>query len=107
MSNESGAVVDGPLTGVTVVEIASIGPGPHAAMLLRDMGATILRVERPGGNGWPNPVVDRGWSVLALDLSSAGGEAPCLTLTDHAVLLPQGFRPGALARLGMAPELMS
>src|SRR3546814_2201720 len=74
MSNESGAVVDGPLTGVTVVEIASIGPGPHAAMLLRDIGATILRVERPGGNGWPNPVVDRGRSVLELDLRSAAGK---------------------------------
>src|SRR3546814_5675493 len=106
MSNESGAVVDGPLTGVTVVEIASIGPGPHAAMLLRDMGATILRVERPGGNGWPNPVVDRGRSVLELDLRSAAGKEQCLKLTDNADVLIEGFRPGVMERLGLGPEVL-
>lgn len=106
MSNESGAVVDGPLAGVTVVEISSIGPGPHAAMLLRDMGATILRVERPGGNGWPNPVVDRGRSVLELDLRSAAGKEQCLKLTDNADVLIEGFRPGVMERLGLGPDVL-
>src|SRR3546814_13187189 len=105
MSNESGAVVDGPLTGVTVVEIASIGPGPHAAMLLRDMGATILRVERPGGNGWPTPVVHRGRSVLELDLRSAAGQEKCLKLTANSDVLIKGFRRGVMELHGLVPDV--
>src|SRR3546814_2777817 len=75
-------------------------------MLLRDMGATILRVERPGGNGWPNPVVDRGRSVLELDLRSAAGKEQCLKLTDNADVLIEGFRPGVMERLGLGPEVL-
>ena len=50
----------GPLTGLRVVEFVSIGPGPHCAMLLADLGADVLRIDREGGNGWPNPIADRG-----------------------------------------------
>ena len=50
----------GPLKGVRVVEFAGIGPGPHCAMMLSDLGAEVLRIDRAGGNGWPNPVMDRG-----------------------------------------------
>src|SRR3546814_15948235 len=74
--------------------------------LFRSMGATILRVERPGGNGGPNPVVDRGRSVLELELRSAAGKEQCLKLTDNADVLIEGFRPGVMERLGLGPEVL-
>jgi alpha-methylacyl-CoA racemase len=95
----------GPLAGVTVLEIAGIGPGPHAAMLLSDMGASVVRVDRPGGNGWPNPVTDRGRSVHELDLRSPAGKQRCLELADGADILIEGFRPGVMERLGLGPEV--
>ncbi len=61
----------GPLVGLRVVEFASIGPGPYCAMLLGDLGAEVVRFERPGGNGWPNPIVDRGRWTTAVDLKDA------------------------------------
>ncbi|HCL13917.1 MAG TPA: carnitine dehydratase, partial [Pseudomonas sp.] len=66
--NEHDDTRSGPLCGLRVLEFAGIGPGPHCAMLLADMGAEVLRIEREGGNGWPNPVVDRGRKTLTLDL---------------------------------------
>lgn len=60
----------GPLAGLRVVEFASIGPGPHCAMLLSDLGADVLRIDRDGGNGWPNSIVDRGRAVKTVDIRS-------------------------------------
>jgi alpha-methylacyl-CoA racemase len=67
----------GPLVGLRVVEFVSIGPGPHCAMLLADLGAEVLRIDRPGGNGWANPIVDRGRHVMTIDVRTDSG--PCET----------------------------
>ncbi|WP_455230869.1 CaiB/BaiF CoA transferase family protein [Geopseudomonas aromaticivorans] len=96
----------GPLAGLRVLEFASIGPGPHCAMLLADMGADVVRIEREGGNGWPNPVADRGRSVLVLDIRSEAGRERCLQLAEEADVLIEGFRPGVMERLGLGPEVL-
>jgi alpha-methylacyl-CoA racemase len=95
---------NGPLTGVRIIEFAGIGPGPHCAMLLADLGAEVLRIDRAGGNGWPNPVVDRGRSVLTLDIRSEAGRERCASLAARADVLIEGFRPGVMERLGLGPE---
>lgn len=96
----------GPLVGLRVLEFASIGPGPHCAMLLADLGADVLRIERKGGNGWPNPVVDRGRKRLTLDIRTEAGRERCLTLAEGADVLIEGFRPGVMERLGLGPEIL-
>ncbi|SEI89877.1 alpha-methylacyl-CoA racemase [Azotobacter beijerinckii] len=96
----------GPLVGLRVLEFAGIGPGPHCAMMLADMGAEVLRIDREGGNGWPNPVVDRGRSVMVLDIRSEAGWARCLELADQADVLIEGYRPGVMERLGLGPEVL-
>ena len=96
----------GALAGVSVIEFAGIGPGPHAAMLLADMGANVIRIGRPGGNGWPNPVVDRGRSVLEIDVRTPEGREQCLALIETADVVIEGFRPGVMERLGLGPEAM-
>jgi alpha-methylacyl-CoA racemase len=94
----------GPLLGLRVLEFASIGPGPHCAMLLADLGAEVLRIERDGGNGWPNPVVDRGRKRLTLDIRTDAGRERCLALAADADVLIEGMRPGVMERLGLGPE---
>lgn len=96
----------GPLVGLRVLEFASIGPGPHCAMLFADLGADVLRIERKGGNGWPNPVVDRGRKRLTLDIRTEAGRERCLTLAEGADVLIEGFRPGVMERLGLGPEIL-
>ena len=94
----------GPLAGLRVVEFASIGPGPHCAMLLSDLGAEVLRIERKGGNGWPNPIMDRGRAIEEVDIRTDEGRARCLAILAHADVLIEGLRPGVLERLGLGPE---
>ncbi|MFA5677609.1 MAG: CaiB/BaiF CoA-transferase family protein [Pseudomonas sp.] len=94
----------GPLAGLRVLEFAGIGPGPHCAMQLADMGAEVLRIDRPGGNGWANPVVDRGRTVITLDIRSEAGRQRCLELAQRADVLIEGFRPGVMERLGLGPD---
>lgn len=94
----------GPLAGLRVIEFAGIGPGPHCAMQLADMGAEVLRIERPGGNGWPNPVVDRGRTCITLDIRTEAGRRRCLELAQRADVLIEGFRPGVMERLGLGPD---
>jgi alpha-methylacyl-CoA racemase len=96
----------GPLTGIRIVEIASIGPGPHCAMLLADMGAEVLRIDRPGGNGWNNPVMDRGRHRLMLDIRTDEGRARCLEAIDRADVVIEGMRPGVMERLGLGPDAL-
>ena len=98
----NGAVA-GPLAGLKVLEFAGIGPGPHAAMLLADLGAEVLRIQRPGGNGFPNPVVDRGRGELVLDLRADAGKARARELAASADVLIEGNRPGVMERLGLGP----
>ncbi len=96
----------GPLTGLKVVEFVSIGPGPYCAMLLSDLGAEVLRVDRPGGNGWPNPILDRGRAVLELDIRSEAGRKTCIEAADHADVIIEGLRPGVMERLGLGPDVL-
>lgn len=97
----------GPLAGVKVLEIQSIGPGPFAAMLLADLGADVLRISRPDGASGRrlNPVLDRGRSGrLCLDLKSPAGRDRVLQLLGKADVLIEGYRPGVMERLGLGPE---
>ena len=95
----------GPLAGLRVVEFSAIGPVPHCGMLLSDMGAEVLRIERAGGNGWPNPIVDRGRANLELDIRSNEGRATALEAIGRADVLLEGFRPGVMERLGLGPDV--
>ncbi|WP_067671430.1 CaiB/BaiF CoA transferase family protein [Nocardia miyunensis] len=105
MTGGSGA---GPLAGLRVVELAGIGPGPFAAMLLADLGAEVLRVDRPGGgNSMVAPALDvtrRGRRSVVLDLRSPGGVRAVLDLVASADVLIEGNRPGVTERLGLGPE---
>ena len=97
----------GPLRGVKVVEIAGIGPGPHACMILADLGADVIRVERPGGQllaGGPHNLLNRGRPSVALDLKDPRAVETVLRLVEDADLLVEGMRPGVAERLGLGPE---
>ncbi|UUU29267.1 CoA transferase [Streptomyces sp. CA-210063] len=98
----------GPLAGVRVVELAGIGPGPFAAMLLGDLGADVVRVDRPGGAGLAvNPLYDvtnRNKRSVIVDLKSADGPDTVLDLAERADILIEGYRPGVAERLGVGPE---
>ncbi|MFE7972847.1 CaiB/BaiF CoA transferase family protein [Streptomyces shenzhenensis] len=97
----------GPLTGVRVVELAGIGPGPFAAMLLADLGADVVRVDRPGGPGLAvdpaHDVTNRNKRSVRVDLKSADGPARVLDLAERADILIEGNRPGVAERLGVGP----
>lgn len=96
----------GPLAGLRVMEFVGIGPGPHCAMLLSDLGADVLRIDREGGNGWPNPIVDRGRATKAIDIRSDAGRDFCLSAAAKADVVIEGFRPGVMERLGLGPRDM-
>lgn len=95
----------GPLAGLRVLEFAGIGPGPHVAMLLADLGAEVVRIDRPGAMV-ANPVVERARHRLAADLKSAEGRAAVLAAAASADVLIEGFRPGVMERLGLGPEVL-
>jgi alpha-methylacyl-CoA racemase len=101
----------GPLTGYRIIEIAGIGPGPFAAMLLSDMGAEVIRVERAQAVRGPAPdtahydVMLRGRRNVALDLKNPDGVATLLDLVESADALIEGFRPGVMERLGVGPDV--
>jgi alpha-methylacyl-CoA racemase len=101
----------GPLTGYRIIEIAGIGPGPFAAMMLADMGAEVIRVERAQSVRGPAPdtphydVMLRGRRNIALDLKHPDGVATLLDLVERADALIEGFRPGVMERLGVGPEV--
>jgi alpha-methylacyl-CoA racemase len=98
----------GPLSGVRVVELAGIGPGPFAAMLLADLGADVVRVDRPGGPGLAiDPAYDvtnRNKRSIVVDLKAPDGPARVLDLAERADILVEGYRPGVAERLGVGPE---
>ena len=97
----------GPLRGVRVVELAGIGPGPHAAMTLADLGADVIRIDRPGGQpltGGPTDLLNRGRPSVALDLKHPDGVATVLDLVETADVLLEGLRPGTTERLGLGPD---
>ncbi|MFJ2395722.1 CaiB/BaiF CoA transferase family protein [Streptomyces sp. NPDC087843] len=103
----AGTTAHGPLAGVRVVELAGIGPGPFAAMLLADLGADVVRVDRPGGPGLgiapEYDVTNRNKRSVVIDLKSEDGPARVLDLVERADVLVEGFRPGVAERLGVGP----
>jgi alpha-methylacyl-CoA racemase len=100
----------GPLRGIRVVEMAGIGPGPFCAMLLADLGADVVRVDRidsrDRGVDFPPrfDLLNRNKRSVALDLKSEAGRAAALRLVARAEILIEGFRPGVMERLGLGPE---
>ena len=101
----------GPLQGLTIIEIAGIGPGPFAAMSLADQGADVIRVERPGGSMFTaahNPKLDflnRGKRCISVNLKEPEGVETVLALLEKADALLEGNRPGVMERLGLGPEI--
>jgi alpha-methylacyl-CoA racemase len=101
----------GPLDGIKVIEIAGIGPGPFAAMVLADLGADVLRIDRAqnvvGGdpNDPPADLLNRGRRSVGVDLKNPDGVAATLRLVEGADVLLEGFRPGVMERLGLGPDV--
>ena len=99
----------GPLKGVRVVELVGIGPGPFAGMLLADLGADVIRVDRPGGNALQvsvpeKDILGRGRPSACVNLKDPRGIEVVLDLVEKADILIEGFRPGVTERLGLGPE---
>lgn len=103
----------GPLHGLRVIELAGIGPGPMACMLLADLGADVVRIDRLEASGLGVPMAPRfdvnarGRRSVALDLKQAAGVNVALRLIDRADVLIEGFRPGVAERLGLGPDVCS
>lgn len=99
--------MSGPLTGVVVLEVGGIGPGPFAGMMLADLGAEVVRVDRPGGIGPLAPlhsILLRGRKSVVLDLKVQEERVALASLAEQADILIEGFRPGVMERLGLGPE---
>ncbi|MES2900399.1 MAG: CaiB/BaiF CoA-transferase family protein [Pseudomonadota bacterium] len=103
----------GPLAGIRVIEMVGLGPCPFAAMMLADMGAEVIRIDRKAAPGAANPfpilgtkfdVMARGRRSLAVDLKQSAGRALVLDLISKADVLLEGFRPGVMERLGLGPS---
>ncbi|TDV56534.1 CaiB/BaiF CoA transferase family protein [Actinophytocola oryzae] len=100
---------EGPLAGLRVLELGGMGPGPFATMLLADLGADVVRIDRPGGTsffpgGDTQNLLNRGKRSVALDLKDPDGLAVARRLARHAHAAVEGFRPGVAERLGVGPE---
>ena len=99
-------MAQGPLNGVKIVEFAGIGPGPFCGMLLSDMGADVIKIDRAGAESDANPkdVSGRGRRSIALNLKDSGDVETALKLIEKADALIEGFRPGVMERLGLGPD---
>ena len=101
----------GPLAGIKVIEIAGIGPGPYGAMLLADLGADVIRIDRSGNVMGGDPatppgdILARGRRSIGVDLKHPDGVAAVLDLIEGADALVEGFRPGVMERLGLGPDV--
>lgn len=102
--------MSGPLQGVTIIELAGIGPGPFAAMMLSDMGANVIRVDRAGSvtggdpTDPPKDALTRGRRSIGVDLKNPDGVEAVMRLIDSADALIEGFRPGVTERMGLGPD---
>ncbi|ALC18716.1 CaiB/BaiF CoA transferase family protein [Streptomyces pristinaespiralis] len=96
----------GPLAGVRVIELGGIGPGPFCGMLLADLGAEVIRIDRPAEAGRPNsmPVLHRNRLSITVDLKSREGIEVIRTLAGTSDVAFEGFRPGVAERLGLGPD---
>ncbi len=99
-----GRLACGPLAGLRVVEFAGIGPGPHVGLQLSDLGADVVRIERPGALGDRNPSL-RGRRRVQLNLHDRSAVSAALDLVDCADVLIEGYRPGVAERLGIGPDV--
>lgn len=97
----------GPLSGVRIIEVGGIGPGPFAGMVLADHGAEVIRIERPGNEAdMSAKVLTRSRRIVTLDLKSQEGVDTVRSLARHADGLIEGFRPGTMERLGLGPDVL-
>lgn len=94
----------GPLKGFKIIELAGIGPGPFCGMMLSDMGAEVIRVERPGAMDVSKDVLCRGRRSIAVDLKAKAGRQVVMDLISQADAVFEGFRPGVMERLGLGPD---
>lgn len=97
----------GPLDGIRIVEVGGLGPVPFACMLLADMGAEVVRIERPGSPTMERGTTLRGRTVLTLNLAEERDRDLVLELSAHADVVVEGFRPGVMERLGLAYDRLS
>lgn len=95
----------GPLDGVRILEFAGIGPGPFCGMLLSDLGADVVRIDRKGARSSKTDVTARGRRSVVMDLKSPAAVEACLELVGVADALFEGFRPGVMERLGLGPDI--
>jgi alpha-methylacyl-CoA racemase len=96
----------GPLSGLKIIEFAGIGPGPFCGMLLSDLGADVVRIDRKGsGRASPADITSRGRRSVALDLKNPEAIETCLKLMESADGVIEGFRPGVMERLGLGPDV--
>ena len=95
---------NGPLSGVKVIEFAGIGPGPFCGMLLSDMGADVLRIDRDEKKVSKHVIEGRGKRSIKLNLKDPGDIETCLNLIEKTDILQEGFRPGVMERLGLSPD---
>ena len=99
-------VASGPLSGLRVVELAGIGPAPFAAMLLAQLGADVIAVDRPGAEHRPEvSLLESGRTRITIDLHSDSGAAQLLELVASADALIEGYRPGVMERRGVGPDV--
>jgi alpha-methylacyl-CoA racemase len=103
---QSQVKASGPLTGYRIVEFAGIGPGPFACMMLADMGAEVVTLDRVGARKNLKSVAGRGRKVIELDLKDKTAVAQVLDLLANADALIEGFRPGVMERLGLGPDVV-
>jgi alpha-methylacyl-CoA racemase len=96
----------GPLTGFRIVEFAGIGPGPFACMMLADMGAEVVTLDRPGAKKKQKSAAGRGRKVVEVNLKDKAALVDTLDLLEHADALIEGFRPGVMERLGLGPDVV-
>ena len=97
----------GPLSGVKIIEVGGIGPGPFCGMMLSDMGADIIRVERKGGLSLSDPKYDlltRNRKSISINLRNPQGAETLLKMIEQVDALQEGFRPGVMEKLGIGPD---
>lgn len=99
-------MASGPLAGLKIVEFAGIGPGPFCGMLLADMGADVVRLDRVGAAGSSDIIMGRGKRSVAIDLKHPRGAEAALALLEKADACFEGFRPGVMERLGLGPDVV-
>ncbi|MBM1143035.1 CoA transferase [Alcanivorax sp. ZXX171] len=97
----------GPLTGKRVIEMVGLGPGPFCGMMLADMGAEVVRIDRPGAGkdgAWKYDILSRNRTTVCIDLKKPEGVEAVLKLVENADALIEGFRPGVMEKIGLGPD---